>query len=381
MLPCCAAANLSREPRRGKPIRRRLAPVAAAASIAAQSIEGDIMSLRFPTAVAGAFSLLCAAAASAQTIEWKFNNNYAPTRPESAHIRAFARDLETATGARFKITVLEGGAMNLRDADALRWMTIGTPEIAFNWPPFLGRDAPELANLYVYGSVSTAAEHLKALPALEQILTEGYNKAKIGVAGFMGLPIIDATLFCRQPVRTLDELKRVKLRVGTREQVETFKALGVAAQIVPQNELYSALQTGVIDCALYAARFAQSVSLQEVAKHATYTGFPFPPVPYVIMVNQAKHAALPADMKAALAAATARLKTASTDFSKDAAAEKDAREKLRAAGVTWHPDLSAGDQEAIRKASLATWTTIAGEAGATAVATRERILKALGRSD
>jgi TRAP-type C4-dicarboxylate transport system substrate-binding protein len=99
------------------------------------------------------------------------------------------------------------------------------------------------------------------------------------------------------------------------------------------------------------------------------------------MVNQAKHAALPADMKAALAAATARLKTASTDFSKDAAAEKDAREKLRAAGVTWHPDLSAADQEAIRKAALATWKTIAGEAGAAAVANRERILKALGRSD
>ena len=78
----------------------------------------------------------------------------------------------------------------------------------------------------------------------------------------------------------------------------TFKALGVAAQIVPQNELYSALQTGVIDCALYAARFAQSVSLHEVAKHATYTGFPFPPVPYVIMVNQAKHAALPAELHA-----------------------------------------------------------------------------------
>lgn len=331
--------------------------------------------------IAGAVLALAAAPAGAQSVEWKFNNNYAPTRPESAHIRAFAKDLETRTGGKFKITVLEGGAMNLRDADALRWMTIGTPEIAFNWPPFLGRDAPELANLYVYGSVSTAAEHLKALPAVEQILTEGYNKAKIGVAGFMALPIIDATLFCRQPVKTLDELKRVKLRVGTREQVETFKALGVAAQIVPQNELYSALQTGVIDCALYAARFAQTVSLHEVAKHATYTGFPFPPIPYVIMVNQAKHAALPADLKEALTAATAKLKQDSSDFSKDAAAEKEAREKLKAAGVTWHPDLSAGDQEAIRKAALATWKTIAGESGAAAVANRERILKALGRSD
>jgi TRAP-type C4-dicarboxylate transport system substrate-binding protein len=341
------------------------------------------MSNRSRGAAAGAALALAlfAAESGAQTVEWKFNNNYAPTRPESAHVRAFAQDVAERTGGRFKITVLEGGAIGLRDADALRWMQTGTPEIAFNWPPFLGRDAPELANLYVYGSVSTAAEHLKALPALEQILTEGYTKAKVGIVGFMGLPIIDATLFCRQPVKTLDELKRVKLRVGTREQVETFRALGVAAQIVPQNELYTALQTGVVDCALYAARFAQSVSLHEVAKHATYTGFPFPPVPYVIMVNPAKHAALPADLKAALAAATAKLKQASSDFSKDAEAERAARERLKAAGVTWYPDLSAPEQEAIRKAALATWKTIAGESGAAAVAYRERILKALGRSD
>lgn len=341
------------------------------------------MSNRSRRAVVGAalVAALVSSEASSQSVEWKFNNNYAPTRPESAHIRAFAKDLEARTNGRFKITVLEGGAMGLRDADALRWMQTGTPEIAFNWPPFLGRDAPELANLYVYGSVSTAAEHLKALPVLEQILTEGYTKAKIGIVGFMGLPIIDATLFCRQPVRTLDELKRVKLRVGTREQVETFKALGVAAQIVPQNELYSAMQTGVIDCALYAARFAHTVSLHEVGKHATYTGFPFPPVPYVIMVNQAKYAALPADLKAALAAAAEQLKRDSSDFSKDAAAEKEAREKLKGMGVTWHPDLSAADQDAIRKAALATWKSIASDSGATAAAYRERILKALGRSD
>jgi len=336
---------------------------------------------RISAAALGALLLGLAGPGHAQTIDWKFNNNYAPSRPESAHVRAFAADLEKRTNGRFKITVLEGGAMGLRDADALRWMQAGTPEIAFNWPPFLGRDAPDLANLYVYGSVSTAAEHQKALPTVEEILTEGYTKWRIGVAGFMGLPIIDASLFCRQPVRTLDELKRVKLRVGTAEQIETFKALGVAAQIVPQNELYAALQTGVIDCALYAARFAQSVSLHEVAKHATFTGFPFPPTPYVIMVNQAKYAALPAEMKDALKAATADLKTASTDFSKDAAAEAEARDKLKAAGVTWHPDLSAAEQEAIRKAALATWKTIATEAGATAVANRERILRSLGRSD
>lgn len=315
--------------------------------------------------------------AHAQTVEWKFNNSYAPTRPESAHIRNFAADVEKRSGGKMKISVSEGGAMGLKDADALRFMQTGTPEMGFIWPPFLGRDAPELANIYVYGLVANAEEHLKALPAVKSVITAGLNKSNIEVPGYLGFSITDASIFCREPVKSLDDLKKVKLRVGTREQIETFKKLGVAAQIVPQNELYTALQTGVIDCALYAARFANSISLQEVTKHAVYTGFPFPPAPYAIMVNKARWAALPADLKQAVTESVAEMERVSFDFSKDAEAEKAAREKLAGQGVTWHPDLSAADKAAIRKAALETWEALAKEAGGDAMAYRQKVLEAL----
>jgi len=115
-------------------------------------------------------------APQAQTVEWRFNNGYAPTRPESAQIRNFAADVEKRSGGKMKISVAEGGAMGLRDADALRFMQAGTPELGFIWPPFIGRDAPALANVYVYGLVANASEHLKALPALKSVLTEGIGK-------------------------------------------------------------------------------------------------------------------------------------------------------------------------------------------------------------
>ncbi|MDP2087235.1 MAG: TRAP transporter substrate-binding protein DctP [Gemmobacter sp.] len=325
-----------------------------------------------------ALTALSATVAAAETT-WRFNNNYAPTRPESAHIRAFAEDVAARTGGSLKIEVIEGGGMNLKDADALRWMQTGTPEIAFIWPTFIGRDAPDLASLYVYGSVSTAEEHLKALPAVQQALTEGFAERDIPVVGFMALPIIDASLFCREPVTSLAELRTKKLRVGSREQVETFTALGVAAQIVPQNELYTALQTGVVDCALYAARFAKSISLQEVAKHATYSGFPFPPVPYAIVAHKGTLEKLTDDQRAHLTAATEQLWTNSADFSKDAAAEAAARADLQAAGVTWADPLSAAEVEEIRAAATATWEKLATEGGEKALAYRATILDLLAK--
>ena len=60
--------------------------------------------------------------AQAQTVEWRFNNSYPASRPESVQIRAFAADVEKRTNGRMKISVSEGGALGLKDADALRFM-------------------------------------------------------------------------------------------------------------------------------------------------------------------------------------------------------------------------------------------------------------------
>ena len=195
--------------------------------------------------------------------------------------------------------------------------------------------------------------------------------------GFLGLSIVDASLFCREPVKSLDELKKKKLRVGSREQVETFKRLGVAAQIVPQNELYAALQTGVVDCALYAARFANTISLQEVAKHVTPTGFPFPPAPYALLAHKGKWAALPPDLKKGFNEAVVELEKVSFNFDGDVSGEKAAREKLVSQGSTFYPPLSAVDQKALRSSALETWDVLAKETGGDAVAYRQRLLQAL----
>jgi TRAP-type C4-dicarboxylate transport system substrate-binding protein len=321
-------------------------------------------------------ALLLQVPAQAQT-EWRFNNSYAASRPESAQIRTFAADVEKRTGGKLKISVSEGGALGLKDADAMRFMQTGTPELGFIWPPFLGRDAPALANIYVYGLVANADEHLKALPALKAVLKEGIAKWNIEVPGFLGFSIVDAALFCREPVKTLEELKKKKLRVGSREQVETFKRLGVAAQIVPQNELYAALQTGVVDCALYAPRFANSISLQEVAKHVTPTGFPFPPAPYALMAHKAKWAALPADLKKGFLDAVTELERVSFNFDADTATEAASRDKLQSQGVTYHPALPVADKAAIRRSALETWDVLAKETGADAIAYRQKVLDAL----
>jgi TRAP-type C4-dicarboxylate transport system substrate-binding protein len=323
-------------------------------------------------------ALLGAGSAAAQNVEWRFHNSYAPTRIESQHVRELAADLRTRTNGRFTLNVFEGNAMNLRDADALRTMQTGTPEMSFIWSPFLGRDDAAMSSILVFGLIRNEAELTRIMPALQQSLNEGIRRWNIEPVGFMQLGLLDASIFCRNPVRSLDELRRVKLRVGSREQVETFRALGVAAQIVPQQELYSAMQTGVVDCALYPPRILHTVSLQEVAKHGISTGFAFPPTPYVMMAHQARFRALSAENRTHLTAAVSAMEARSARFAQDAADDEAARERLRGQGVTFHGTLTEAEQMAIRTAALATWDTLMREAGGQGPAWRTRIQSALG---
>ena len=323
-------------------------------------------------------ALVSTGGALAQTLEWRFHNSYAPTRVESQHVRELAADMRTRTEGRFVLNVFEGNAMNLRDADAMRTMQIGTPEMSFIWSPFLGRDDAAMSSILVFGLIRNAAELTRAMPALQQSLIEGVRRWNVEPVGFMQLGLLDASIFCRNPVRTLEELRRLKLRVGSREQVETFRALGVAAQIVPQQELYSAMQTGVVDCALYPPRIVNTVSLQEVAKHAISTGFAFPPTPYVMLAHQARFRALSAENRAHLVAAVNAMEARSTRADQDVADDEAARERLRAQGVTFHGTFTEAEQQALRTAALATWDTLMREAGGQGPAWRARIQAALG---
>jgi len=315
--------------------------------------------------------------AAAQNVEWRFHNSYAPTRIESQHVRDLAADLRTRSQGRFTLNVFEGNAMNLRDADALRWMQTGTPEMGFIWPPFLGRDDAAMSSILVFGLIRNAEELNRIMPALRESLNEGIRRWQIEPVGFIQLGLLDASILCRNPVRNLDELRRVKLRVGSREQVETFRTLGVAAQIVPQQELYTAMQTGVVDCALYPPRIAHTISLQEVARHAVSTGFAFPPTPYVVMANPARFRALSAENRQLLTQAVAATEQRSARFEQDAADDEAARERLRGQGVTFHGTFSEADQAALRTAAIATWETLMREAGGQGPAWKARIERAL----
>lgn len=324
-------------------------------------------------------AVLALATGAVDAAEWKFNNGLPEGRGESGQLETFAADVAELSGGSLTINVFHGGSLNLKDNDVARWLPRGAVEMGLVWANYLGRDVPALNAVMIQGSVGSPEELITALPEIQEIYTEVLGELDIVPTGFMALPLLKASIFCREdPVRTLEDLRTKKLRVWSNDQVETFTKLGVSAQIVWQNDLYVALQTGVVDCAVYPALFAHTISLQEVTSYASYL-YPVAGVPYVLGASKEAWDGLSDAEREAVSTAAARVWERTNEYSKADENEQAARAKLAEQGIEFLDPFSDEDRAAFLDAASATWLTMAEDAGGDAPAYRQRILDVLGR--
>jgi len=311
--------------------------------------------------------------------EWRFNNFLPETRPETAQLEQFVTEVNEALAGKDELKLYSGGSLGLPNTDTLRFLPKGAVEMSLMWANYLGRDAPALSSVVVQGTIGSIDEFEKAIPTVREIYEEEFAEWDVASVGYVAIPMLSVSVFCREdPVRTIEDLKSKKLRVWARDQVEAFTRLGVAAQIIPQEEMYVAMKTGVVDCALYPALYAHTVSLQEVSKYASFL-YPMASGPYVIGVAQERWDATDETVKAAIKTAADALWTRTNQYEADFQRELDSRKKLAEQGIVWSDDFSDEDRSAFVGAVTEVWKELAEEAGGNAPAYRERVLTALGR--
>ena len=72
-----------------------------------------------------------------------------------------------------------------------------------------------------------------------------------------------------KPITGPDDVKGLKFRGGSKEMDMMLKAAGASPTNVPSSEIYSAMQSGVLDAALTSSTSLISFRLHEHAKHVT----------------------------------------------------------------------------------------------------------------
>jgi TRAP-type C4-dicarboxylate transport system substrate-binding protein len=103
-------------------------------------------------------------------------------------------------------------------------------------------------------------------------------------------------------VKTMDDLKGLKLRSPTRLAGEALKALGATAVPMPIPQVPESLAQRVIDGCVVPWEVVPAIKLHELVKnHTEIPGSPtFYTASFFLAMNKAKYEALPADLKAAI---------------------------------------------------------------------------------
>ena len=75
-----------------------------------------------------------------------------------------------------------------------------------------------------------------------------------------------------QPLMEPQDARGMKIRGGSREMDEMFRAAGASISSMPSNEVYIGMQTGVMDAACTSSSSFLSFKLQEACKHLAAPG-------------------------------------------------------------------------------------------------------------
>lgn len=229
-------------------------------------------------ALAAPAALFPAAPAGAETL--KVAVGYPPGTAGDRTYQAFAEDLAARTGGKLDAKVYP---MNLLSfAEALSGVRDGIGDLTLIATPYFLSELPRtnfVMELVALGELE-APDPLTGSKALigamsEYILTECETcRAEFAAQNQIFLAASSGTrntLICTRPVETLADLEGLRIRAGGAFWSRWVSGMGASAVSIPGNEVFEALNQGVVDCTSMSAAELKGFGLAEVATDVTPT--------------------------------------------------------------------------------------------------------------
>ncbi|MFO1023746.1 MAG: TRAP transporter substrate-binding protein [Acetobacteraceae bacterium] len=221
--------------------------------------------------LAGA-SVLLPRFARAAEVNWKFTSSASPTHPSIQRYQEAAERVKQKSNGRMEITVFHSGQLGT-DIDTYTQVRIGGVQMMVLSNVITATAAPLTSVLSMpfafrtYDQVWAAADG-----KLGQLVREDLKKAGYLTTNRMMDSGFHHITSNKGPVNSVADVQGLKLRSPPSPiQVSLWKAIGAAPVAINYAELYTALQTGVVDGQESSASLAKTTRLYEVQKYMSLT--------------------------------------------------------------------------------------------------------------
>ena len=280
-----------------------------------------------PRLLVAALAALVAASASAQT-ELKFGHVGEPGSLIGASTDEFARRANAKLTGRYKVLVF-GSSQLGGDKELLQKVKLGT--VDFAQPSTVMSSEADIFGVFEMPYLVKNREHMK------RIENEIFWSKMAPEAEKKGLKLLAVwengyrhITNSKHPINTPADLKGLKLRVPEGKwRVRMFQAYGANPSPMKFSEVFTALQTGVMDGQENPFAQIASAKFYEVQKYLSLTGHVY--TPSYVAVGAKKWAGLPADARK-IFEDTAR-ETQAWVYDKAARDDDELLAKMKTAGI------------------------------------------------
>jgi tripartite ATP-independent transporter DctP family solute receptor len=200
------------------------------------------------TLVALALAALLPIGAQAQNIVLKASDTHPAGYPTVVAVEMMGKKLETATSGRIKLQMFPGAVLG-QEKEAVEQTQLGAIQIARISLGVVGPVVPEVNvfNMpFVFRDITHMRKVIDGAVGDELLAKVTASPARLVALGWMDGG--SRSLYTKKPVRTPADLKGQKIRMmGNPLFVDTMNAMGGNGISMGYGEVFSALQTGVID--------------------------------------------------------------------------------------------------------------------------------------
>ncbi|MGQ9367527.1 TRAP transporter substrate-binding protein DctP [Azospirillum sp. ST 5-10] len=230
---------------------------------------------------------------AADTYKWKMATGWAGGPLMDYGAKAFAERLEQLTDGRIQVQVFTGGALGnaLKVSETVK---NGVAELGHTW---MGYDWGKDPTVVLFGGYAGSPDSERMLHWLYAgggaELQRQYREEKFGVVSFpLFIRPAEVFLHSRKPVRTLADLKGLKLRTAG-AWLEMAKELGASPVTTAGGDVFPMLERGVIDATEWGT-LSENIptGFHKVAKYVIVPGVHQPVAPFELVVNKDAFASL-----------------------------------------------------------------------------------------
>ncbi len=286
-------------------------------------------------------------ARSQSTIALRLSSAHLPDLNSShfAWEQLMEANLKKAVGDKIRIDYFPNNQLG-KESDVVQQVKVGSIDMMLTGSSIWATVTPQLGMLDL-GYLFDSYEHVaKALDSgvgakLNDMLQKGTGCQVITWSAHYGA----RNVYTKQPVKSLADIKNVKLRVlPTPAFIETFKIMGAIPTPISFGELYMAAQTGVVDGFEHDSGTVLASKLNEVVKYCWMTEHLFSPM--VCIMGKRGIDKIPAELRPAFMKAAAD----STLQLRKVGTEKGLQgiEDLKKLGIVFSP-MAKNERDSVRK--------------------------------